>query len=235
MLEYRLDYQSPNYSRRVNDVSPCLIVLHYTGMKDAAAALTRLCDPTALVSAHYTVDEAGPVYQHIDDVHRAWHAGTSAWREIQDINSHSIGIEIVNPGHDHGYKVFPEQQIHSVIALCQQIQERYKIDYVLGHSDVAPDRKIDPGELFPWQTLARHGVGLWPAVADEHQVKAQGMNIATALHDFGYRGVSRRHNLIAFQRHFVPEAFERGTTGAACPLTRARLYALLAGHVVAPA
>lgn len=235
MIDCKQDYKSPNYNERVDDVLPNMIILHYTGMETAQDALERLCDTDAEVSAHYTIDEDSSVYQHVDEKKRAWHSGASGWCDVVDINSHSIGIEIVNPGHEYGYRQFPDGQIQSVVALCQQIQERYNIEYVLAHSDVAPDRKEDPGELFPWEKLARDGVGLWPSISDEDLVKSKGMSVATALRDFGYRGVNPKSNLIAFQRHFVPEVFESDGVGVACHLTRGRLYALLAGHVISSA
>lgn len=232
MIECNQNYKSPNYNERVDGVLPSMIVLHYTGMETAKDALNRLCDKDAEVSAHYTIDEDGTVYQHVDEEKRAWHAGASGWCDIKDVNSRSIGVEIVNPGHEYGYRPFLEGQIQSVIALCQQIQKKYKIQHVLAHSDVAPDRKEDPGEWFPWENMALNGVGVWPSVSDEDLVKSKGMSVATALYDFGYRGVDPKKNLIAFQRHFVPEVFEGGGVGVACHLTRGRLYALLAGHIM---
>lgn len=227
-----IDRPSPNYDTRKNNVPPSMIILHYTGMEDADAALNRLCDPESKVSAHYTIDEDGALYHHVDEENRAWHAGASYWRGKTDINSHSIGIEIVNKGHEHGYTPFPDAQIDTVIALCRDIQTRHDIDHVLAHSDIAPDRKQDPGELFPWQKLARDGVGIWPAESDEARIKSGSMDIATALRDFGYQATKSNNMLIAFQRHFVPEAFDNKTQGTACHLTKTRLYALLANHII---
>lgn len=140
------------------------LVLHYTGMKTAAAALERLTDAAAQVSAHYLLDEDGTVTRLVPEDRRAWHAGKSFWRGVRDINSTSIGIEIVNPGHDHGYRLFPDAQIDALIELAGGVIARHGItpDNIVGHSDIAPGRKIDPGELFPWQRLAAAGVGLWP-------------------------------------------------------------------------
>lgn len=221
---------SPNFDSRTHDIS--MIVLHYTGMETSEGALKRLTDEEAKVSSHYTIDEDGTVYNHVEEEKRAWHAGLSCWQNIRDINSASIGIEIVNPGHEHGYRAFPKAQIEAVIALCQAVQKRHEIEHILAHSDVAPDRKQDPGELFPWAMLAMEGVGVWPDVSIEDKVKAQSINVFQALSDYGYEAIKAQNALIAFQRHFVPEAFERNMVGEACSLTRGRLYALLARHVM---
>lgn len=224
---------SPNFNERCGD-GVSLIILHYTGMKTSAEALARLTDEAAQVSSHYTIDEDGCVYQHVDESHRAWHAGRAFWQEETDINSLSVGIEIVNPGHEFGYREFPAVQIEAVQRLCHEIMGRYNIEAVLAHSDIAPDRKEDPGELFPWKTLAGQGVGVWPAVSDEDMVKGVGLNISQALQDLGYSAVKSQNMLIAFQRHFVPEVFLAKTQGKACGLTKGRLYALLAEHLIAP-
>ncbi len=227
---------SPNFDDR-KGVTPSLIVLHYTGMEEAEAALNRLIDPEAKVSAHYTVDEDGTVYQHVDESMRAWHAGHSFWRGQNDINAHSIGIELVNPGHEWGYRPFTGHQMKSLNELCLDIMARNEIEFenVLGHSDIAPSRKQDPGEYFPWHELARHGIGAWPDPSDDDVVKAGGINIERALLDFGYDPrVKLRENITAFQRHFVPEAFVNGHAGEADSVTKIRLYALLAGHFLEP-
>src|SRR5215510_11405009 len=133
-------------------------------METGAAAVARLCDAEAKVSAHYTVDEDGTIYAHVPEGQRAWHAGASWWAGERNVNGRSIGIEIVNPGHEFGYRSFPDAQIDAVIRLSLEILSRHAIppERVIGHSDVAPARKQDPGELFPWKTLATAGVGLWP-------------------------------------------------------------------------
>ena len=226
-----IEKPSPNFNeRKVSDVS--FIVLHYTGMKTCDEALERLCDPKAEVSAHYTVDENGDVYQHVAEEMRAWHAGKSAWQNYRDLNSRSIGVEIVNPGHEFGYRQFAQRQIQAVIELCEDIQARHSIEHVLAHSDIAPDRKQDPGELFPWRRLAESGVGGWPSVADEDVVKASAIDAVRALEDYGYRAKSDELAITAFQRHFVPEVFEKGTQGQICNQTKSRLYALLAEHLI---
>jgi N-acetylmuramoyl-L-alanine amidase len=232
-----IDLPSPNYDSRQGQ-KPQFIILHYTGMVSAKQALDRLTDPASQVSAHYTVDERGEIYCHVSEEDRAWHAGQSFWRGMTGLNAHSIGIEIVNPGHEFGYRRFPDIQISAVIDLCRDIMPRYEIDPedVLGHSDIAPARKQDPGELFPWEQLAREGVAVWPDVADEDTVLSMGMNIPRALCDYGYDPrVKYAERLMAFQRRFVPEIFTPGyTPGTETSLTRARLYALLAGHLTSP-
>lgn len=223
---------SPNHDDR-KGAKPNLIILHYTGMETAQQALKRLTDPDSKVSAHYTIDEDGSVYMHVDEERRAWHAGFSYWQEQTDINAHSIGIEIVNPGHEWGYRPFTGAQMKTLIPLAREIMQRWDIEpeSILGHSDVAPARKQDPGEYFPWHELATHGIGVWPSPSDEDMVKAAAINIERALHHYGYDPrVKLRDKLTAFQRHFVPEAFAQGQAGEADNLTRVRLYALLAGH-----
>lgn len=231
------DLLSPNFDDR-KGIKPSLLILHYTGMQTAEGALARLTDPLSKVSAHYTVDEDGTIYRHVPEELRAWHAGHSFWRGEADINAHSIGVEIVNPGHEWGYRPFTGHQMKSLTDLCKDIMARHGMEDedVLAHSDIAPARKEDPGEFFPWHELANHGIGVWPDVADEDAVKAAAINVERALHDYGYDPrVKLRDKVTAFQRHFVPEAFAQGHAGEADSLTRIRLYALLAGHVLEPA
>ena len=226
-----IDMPSPNFDDRKGK-AVSIILLHYTGMKAKEEALERLCDQASKVSAHYTIDEEGAVYHHVDEEKRAWHAGQSFWQGEDDINAVSIGIEMVNPGHEFGYQEFPAEQIKSLEKLCLDIQERHEIAFVLAHSDVAPDRKEDPGELFPWPELAKKGIGVWPSVSDEDFVKSAGIDVGLALKDLGYQASTQETMIVAFQRHFVPEAFQRREEGQACSLTKARLYALLAGHLI---
>jgi len=193
----RIDQPSPNHDGR-GDRTIDMLVLHYTGMRSAQEALARLCDPAAKVSAHYTIDEDGTVYVHVPEARRAWHAGLGHWAGASDINARSIGIELINPGHEFGYRAFPDTQIAALTTLCHSILMRHPIPSwrVLGHSDVAPARKEDPGELFPWQQLAKAGVGLWP------QAIAGDLN-ASALAQFGYDPDAPQDKVIAaFQRHF---------------------------------
>jgi N-acetylmuramoyl-L-alanine amidase len=228
---------SPNFDAR--RAPPDMVVLHYTGMVDGAAALARLTDPEAKVSAHYMVEEDGRVFALVPEERRAWHAGESFWGGRTDINAASIGVEIVNPGHEFGYRPFPDAQIATVIELVSDIRSRWTIpdDRILGHSDVAPDRKIDPGELFPWKRLADAGHGLWvePATAPGAPLAEgdQGLGVLalraglarlgydcprTGGYDAGLAVIVR-----AFQRHWRPARVD----GTADGETRARLMALL--------
>jgi N-acetylmuramoyl-L-alanine amidase len=152
---------SPNFGPRNDGLRPELIILHYTGMETGEAAEAWLCDPVSEVSSHYLVHEDGRVVQMVREGDRAWHAGKSSWRGLTDINSRSVGIEIVNPGQAFGYRDFPDTQIEAVVAVCRGIAARHAIppENILAHSDVAPGRKIDPGEKFPWKRLAEAGVG----------------------------------------------------------------------------
>lgn len=181
-----------------------MLVLHYTGMRSAEAAIARLCDPAARVSAHYVIDERGAVTALVPEEKRAWHAGVSAWRGRGALNDVSIGIEIANPGHEWGYRPFPEVQMRAVIALARDILHRWPIPaaHVVGHSDIAPSRKQDPGELFPWRRLAAAGVGLWTDAAGEAPDAAP----AQALAAIGYEaGPAPGGDVItAFQRRWLP-------------------------------
>ena len=198
-----IERPSPNFDdRRGQPVD--MLVLHYTGMETAAAALERLVDPAAQVSAHYLIDEDGAVYRLVDETQRAWHAGASFWRGATDINHRSIGIELVNPGHQFGYRPFTEAQMAALVALAVDIVRRHAIPArnVVGHADVAPRRKTDPGEFFDWPRLAAAGVGLWPGEADVCLMDPD--DIAAMLAEVGYETVDRVASLRAFQRHFRP-------------------------------
>src|ERR1035438_2816744 len=154
-----IDAPSPNFDART--APPDMIVLHYTGMPTGAEALARLRDPLAKVSAHYLVEEDGRIFVMVPEGRRAWHAGVSFWKGQRDLNGVSIGVEVVNPGHEFGYRPFPDVQIAAVIGLIADIRTRWSVpdNRILGHSDIAPARKKDPGELFPWDRLARAGQG----------------------------------------------------------------------------
>lgn len=154
-------WRSANFNSREGQAVD-MVIIHYTGMQSAEAALERLCDPASEVSAHYVIDEDGTIYGLVDEADRAWHAGVSEWQGATNINSRSIGIELVNPGYEHGYREFPPVQIDALIALLKDILARHRIPLprVLGHSDVAPGRKQDPGHLFPWDRLAAAGVAM---------------------------------------------------------------------------
>ncbi len=220
-----IDAPSPNFDDRNMPVD--MVILHYTGMKTGAEALERLQDPAARVSAHYLVEENGDVYKLVDEDKRAWHAGVSSWRGEADINARSIGVEIVNPGHQFGYRDFPDVQIASVIALVKEIRTRHKIDpaRVIGHSDVAPRRKEDPGEKFPWKKLSDEGLALAPFEGDARAGEAVTYEAALeALQAIGYDAGPGDYaaGLIAFQRRFCPQSLGQGFDAA----TRAALIAV---------
>lgn len=236
---------SPNHNERRGDVPIDLIVLHYTGMVSGELAIRRLCDPRSEVSAHYIVDEDGTILQSVPEARRAWHAGRAFWKGERDINSRSIGIEIVNPGHEFGYRAFPDAQVVAVIALCQDICRRHAIppERVLAHSDVSPDRKEDPGELFPWARLAGEGVGHWvepePTGSGRYFQEGEEGQPIEALqsmlglygYDIAVTGVFDRktvHAVTAFQRHFRPERVD-GIADMSTIVTLHRLLSALPG------
>lgn len=209
------DRPSPNFNERPGDGRVDTLILHYTGMRTAEEALDRLCDPAAKVSAHYQIDEDGTVWRLVAEEKRAWHAGVSSWRGRSDINDVSIGIELVNPGHEFGYRPFPEPQMAALTELAGGILSRHPIPprQVLGHSDVAPSRKQDPGELFDWPRLARAGIGFWPdfpASAASQPVelgKIQGLlaEIGYQCPQNGLLDAETTAVIAAFQRHYRPE------------------------------
>ena len=203
-------------------VRPDTVILHYTGMPTAQGAIDLLCDSRYEVSSHYLIDEEGAVVQLVPESRRAWHAGVAAWKGAHDINSSSIGIEICNPGHDGGLPDFGETQIGATIALCQDIAARHAIkpERFLAHSDIAPSRKRDPGERFPWETLAKAGVGLWVPPAPitggalfqrgEEGPRVSALQTLLSLYGYGLdiTGAYDQWTEIvvaAFQRHFRPE------------------------------
>jgi N-acetylmuramoyl-L-alanine amidase len=234
-----IESPSPNFDARPEGQVIDILLLHYTGMQSATEALARLCDVTAKVSAHYGIDEDGTLYRLVPENIRAWHAGAASWAGAGDINARSIGIELVNPGHEFGYRAFPDAQMETLIELARDILARHPIPAhrVLGHSDVAPTRKEDPGELFDWARLAAAGVGLWPGETapcdppDAAEARRQ-------LAEFGYGYLDENTDgspdggpdgdpaavVRAFQRHFRPKS----VTGEVDAETAGRLAALLA-------
>jgi N-acetylmuramoyl-L-alanine amidase len=237
-----VEHPSSNHGPRRGGGRVDMLVLHYTGMKTLDAALRRLCDPRAAVSAHYVVARDGRVFRLMPEVRRAWHAGVSFWAGERDVNSRSIGIELENPGHEFGYRAFPERQIAALIRLARGILRRHPIPRhrVLGHSDVAPTRKIDPGEKFPWRRLARAGIGFWPTAGRKRRLGPSAANarpdiasVQRALAAFGYEiavtGKADRRTrrvVAAFQRRFRPRRvdgrIDAETAASATALTWAR-------------
>lgn len=232
-----IDAPSTNFDLR--SAPPSMVVLHYTGMPSGEMALARLRDPAAKVSSHYLVEEDGRVFRLVPEERRAWHAGVASWRRVTDVNAASIGVELVNPGHEFGYRPFTEPQLGALVDLLDDIRRRWIIEDgdIVGHSDVAPDRKDDPGELFPWKRLAKAGHGLWaePAVAPGPVLGRgdQGPGVfalQAGLTRLGYDCApsgdfdDRTLNVVrAFQRHWRPGCVD-GRADGEC---RARLIALL--------
>jgi N-acetylmuramoyl-L-alanine amidase len=232
-----IETPSPNFDART--APPSMIVLHYTGMQTGEAALSRLCDAEAKVSAHYLVEEDGRVFRMVAEERRAWHAGVSTWRGRKGVNGVSIGIEIVNPGHEWGYREFPGGQVEAVIELISDIRSRWEVEDrdIVGHSDVAPDRKEDPGERFPWKRLAEAGHGLWAepqaapgAPVGEGEEGAAVFALQAGLTRLGYDlpptglfDAPTAAVVRAFQRHWRQDRVD----GIADGETRARLIALL--------
>ena len=233
---------SPNFGERRGAGRPNALILHYTGMASAEAALALLADPASEVSAHYFVFEDGRIVQMVSERDRAWHAGRSAWKGETDMNSASIGIEIVNPGHDGGTPPYPDRQIEATVALARDLCARWAIppERVLAHSDIAPDRKRDPGEVFPWRQLHAGGVGHWvePEPITGGPLFAQGeegppvraLQAMLALYGYGVEitGIydrQTRQAVAAFQRHFRPGRVD----GEADAPTVATLKALIEG------
>jgi N-acetylmuramoyl-L-alanine amidase len=208
-----IDHPSPNFSKRPPGFDVDILLFHYTGMESCEAALERLCDPESKVSAHYVIDEDGTVYAVVPEDAVAWHAGVSCWEGKIGMNQRSIGIELVNPGHENGYRDFPQAQMDAAIELAKGVLDRHPIPkrQVLAHSDVAPMRKQDPGERFDWKGLSAQGIGLWPKQTDVEPIKGAVKDIQIALRTIGYcipvDGEDTeiyRAMLACFQRHWHP-------------------------------
>jgi N-acetylmuramoyl-L-alanine amidase len=230
MIEGIIDSPSPNFSDRLLPVS--MLVLHYTGMEDAARAIAWLKNPESKVSCHYLVAEDGQVLRMVDEAKRAWHAGRSWWRGVTDVNSASIGIEIVNPGHEFGYRPFPEAQMDALVPLVADIVKRHGIrpPYVVGHSDVAPTRKEDPGELFDWARLARLSLAMPRPTKNLIDPLWTDAGFLLALERYGYDVRDARAAVRAFQRRFRPELIDGVIDGE----SRAILLGLLLDPRSAP-
>ena len=235
---------SPNHGERRGVHEPDMLVLHYTGMRPDDSPLDRLTDPQSEVSAHYLVMEDGEIVQMVPEARRAWHAGESFWRGERDVNSRSIGIEIVNPGHNHGLRPFPAVQIDRLIELCRDCVARWAIpaENVVAHSDIAPSRKEDPGELFPWDQLSAAGIGMTvepvpvsggrflspgdkgdPVAAWQAMLAAYGFDVAAD----GNYGDATRLATLAFQRHHRPSLLD----GVADTSTVGTMHRLLSRRI----
>ncbi len=245
-MTFRLvERPSPNHDARPDGASISILVLHYTDMPSAEAALGRLCDPLAEVSAHYLIDEDGTVVRLVAEARRAWHAGKSRWRGVEGVNAVSLGIELANPGHSHGYRAFPPAQMTALAALARDLMARHSIPprNVVGHSDIAPERKLDPGELFDWRGLAAEGLGLWPEPIDEatatgftplregdHGSRVNALRAALARYGYGLGeddrfGPHTAAVVRAFQRHFRADLID-GVWDGVCEARLQRLLGL---------
>ena len=212
---------SPNFNlpkRAKNKIK--FIIIHYTGMKKESAAIRRLQDPNSKVSSHYLIKKNGEIINLVPDLYEAWHAGVSSWKHFKSLNKNSIGIEITNPGHQHGYKRFSKKQIFSLQKLLNILTKKYKIEkkYILGHSDISPGRKKDPGEKFPWEMLAKNKLSFWHNLDQKKIKKFREKNLITTieenlflknLHKIGYNDVKKfnpkkniKYLTLAFQRRF---------------------------------
>ena len=215
---------SPNWDARDERIS--MVVLHYTDMPSCESAVTRLCDPAAKVSAHYVITEEGEVIRLVDEANRAWHAGRSFWRGKSNVNGCSVGIELANPGHTCGYRPFPDAQIDALVPLLHRIVRDYDIPRanVVGHSDVAPQRKLDPGELFPWERLAEYRLALpRPEKLELGDPFDNDGAFYLALERFGYDVSDGKKAVEAFQRRWRPEKIDGEIDGQ----IRAMLFQLL--------
>lgn len=236
---------SPNFGQRRDGMKPDMIVLHYTGMETGDGAEAWLCNPASEVSSHYLVHEDGRIVQMVREGDRAWHAGKSSWRGETDINSCSVGIEIVNPGHALGYRAFPRRQMRAVIELCLGIAERHNVapERVLAHSDVALGRKVDPGEKFSWRMLAQSGIGHWVAPSPrkgrallqpgDGGAAVEELQSMLALYGYGVEITGRLDaqtvvTVQAFQRHFRTSCVD-GVVDSSTVSTLRRLLAALPG------
>ena len=232
------DHSSPNFDARKGGQKPELVVVHYTGMESTQAVLDKFADPASKVSCHYLIDEKGNIYKLVDEEKRAWHAGVSSWMGKDDVNSRSIGIEISNGNGDP----YTKEQLFSLTLLIKDIQQRHHIkpENIVGHSDVAPDRKQDPGAHFPWQKLSRQDIGRWPkptikdkfnaaaAAKSPHQLKALLKEAGYGVNAFGPNKPKLKELVMAFQRRYEPEVFKdkNGEPGKATASTAAKLRAV---------
>ncbi len=222
-----IEHPSPNHGPRRGELAVDTIVVHYTDTRTVADSLGILCSPERQVSAHYLIGEDGAVFRLVPETERAWHAGLSYWRGERDVNSRSIGIELQNPGERFGYRAFPPAQVGALAALCTALKQRWPIEErnVIGHSDVAPDRKADPGVLFGWHAFAKAGHGLWPETgAEDADQEALPEMLLEIGYDPGCSGA-----VAAFQRHYRPARVDNVPDAETAALAAALLRQIRAG------
>ena len=175
------NYFSPNFDKKKRSIDSIkIIVIHYTGMQSERVSISRLCDPKFKVSSHFLINQKGKIYRLVKDRQIAWHAGKSCWGKYRQLNKNSIGIELVNKGHRFGYTNFKKKQISSLIKICKILIKKYKIktQNIVGHSDISPSRKIDPGEKFPWKLLAKKNIGNWHNLSNAYLRKFRKIKIS---------------------------------------------------------
>ena len=215
-----IEYYSPNYNKKERSKKSIkIIVIHYTGMQSERESLNRLCNVKSKVGCHYLINKNGKIFRLVRDKNTAWHAGKSRWSKYRNLNECSIGIELVNKGHQFGYTSFTQKQILQLIILCKILIKKYKIpiNNIIGHSDIAPTRKIDPGEKFPWKILSKHKIGIWfnlnPKLLKKFrkkkiEKKQDKIKFFRYLNKVGYCTSLRTNNFVhnkilkAFQRHY---------------------------------
>jgi len=219
------NYYSPNFNKKKRSINSIkIIVIHYTGMQSERESLIRLSEPKSKVSSHFVINRNGKIYRLLQDHQIAWHAGKSCWGKYRDINKNSIGIELVNKGHQFGYTNFKKKQLSSLIKICKNLIKKYKIKKknIVGHSDIAPLRKIDPGEKFPWKQLAKKNIGIWYTHKPNLLRKFRRVKIFTKkdkaqfiknLNNIGYCFPTKNKSFFiktvkAFQRHYRKELID---------------------------
>ena len=209
---------SPNFDKKKRSYKSIkFLVIHYTGMQSERESIKRLCNPKSKVSSHYLISQNGKVYQLVMDNRIAWHAGKSCWGKYKNLNKNSIGIEMVNKGHKFGYTNFKKKQLSNLIKICQNLIKKYKIksQNIVGHSDIAPLRKLDPGEKFPWEKLGKNKIGIWHSLRERDLIKFRKIKIINKfkvefinkLKKIGYCFNTRKKGSLvkiikAFQRHY---------------------------------
>ena len=216
------NYYSPNFNKKIRPINSVkLVIIHYTGMQSERETIKRLCNSNSKVSCHYLINQNGKIFQLVKETHAAWHAGKSCWGKYKNLNENSIGIELVNKGHKFGYTNFKTKQILALVKLCKTLIKKYKIKKknIVGHSDIAPSRKIDPGEKFPWRYLVKNKVGIWHSYEPNFLKRHRRLKVLTKqdkkkfiknLNKIGYCfSVKKKPFFIkiikAFQRHFRKE------------------------------
>ena len=215
-LKTILNY-SPNFNLKKRTYKEIkFIIFHYTGMKKESEAITRLTDIQSEVSSHYLIKKNGDIFNLVPDLYQAWHAGKSSWKNYKSLNQNSIGIEITNPGHEFGYKAFPKKQIFSLLKLSKFLMKEYKISpkNILGHSDIAPQRKKDPGEKFPWEYFSKNRIGIWHSLSKRELIKNRKLKTSIIEKEFFFNSLSKIGYLKKTQRKRNKEKYLRDVTKA---------------------